>query len=151
MTARRQVEKRVTEFLETCRRQGVKATHQRTEILRELAGSEEHPDAETILARVRQKIPALARHGLSNIETARRQGCHSPRGFHARQSPVRRHHRPAPPLHLHGVREDWRFLQRRHGSVPGAPGSVRDGQCRRGLCRVARDLSEVQTEDSEDR
>ncbi len=60
MIPRQQVEKRVAEFLETCRRQGVKATHQRTEILRELAGSEEHPDAETILARVRKRIPAIS-------------------------------------------------------------------------------------------
>lgn len=60
MTPREQVEKRVAEFLAICRRHGVKATHQRTEILRELAGSEEHPDAETILARVRQKIPAIS-------------------------------------------------------------------------------------------
>jgi len=57
---REQTEKRVAEFLEVCRRQGVKATHQRTEILRELAASEEHPDAETLLARVRQKIPAIS-------------------------------------------------------------------------------------------
>ncbi len=55
-----QIEKRVAEFLKICRRQGVKATHQRTEILRVLAGSEEHPDAETILTRVRQKIPAIS-------------------------------------------------------------------------------------------
>ncbi len=60
MTPLEQVEKRVAEFLETCRRQGVKATHQRTEILRELAGSKEHPDAETILARVRKRIPAIS-------------------------------------------------------------------------------------------
>jgi Fur family transcriptional regulator, peroxide stress response regulator len=57
---REQVEKRVAEFLDICRRQGVKATHQRTEILRELAGSEEHPDAETIFTRVRQRIPAIS-------------------------------------------------------------------------------------------
>jgi len=60
VTSREQVEKRVAEFLKVCRRQGIKATHQRTEILRELAGSEEHPDAETILVRVRQKIPAIS-------------------------------------------------------------------------------------------
>jgi len=60
VTSKEQVEKRVADFLEICRRQGVKATHQRTEILRELAGSEEHPDAETILVRVRQKIPAIS-------------------------------------------------------------------------------------------
>jgi len=57
---REQVEKRVAGFLDICRRQGVKATHQRTEILRELAGSDEHPDAETILTRVRQRIPAIS-------------------------------------------------------------------------------------------
>ncbi len=60
MVPAEQVEKRVAEFLDICRRQGVKATHQRTEILRELAGSEEHPDAETILTRVRQRIPAIS-------------------------------------------------------------------------------------------
>ena len=60
MTPREQVEKRVAAFLKVCRRQGVKATHQRTEILRELAGSEEHPDAETILGRVRRRVPAIS-------------------------------------------------------------------------------------------
>jgi len=60
MMPREQVEKRIAEFLDICRQQGVKATHQRTEILRELACSDEHPDAETILARVRQRIPAIS-------------------------------------------------------------------------------------------
>lgn len=60
MIPKQQIEKRVADFLEICRRQGVKATHQRTEILRELAGSEEHPDAETILTRVRQRVPAIS-------------------------------------------------------------------------------------------
>ena len=60
MISKEQVERRVKEFLEICRRQGIKATHQRTEILREVAGSEEHPDAETIYARVRKKIPAIS-------------------------------------------------------------------------------------------
>jgi Fur family peroxide stress response transcriptional regulator len=60
VTPREQVEKRVAAFLDTCRRQGVKGTHQRTEILRELAGSEEHPDAETILGRVRRRVPAIS-------------------------------------------------------------------------------------------
>lgn len=55
-----QVERRVADFIEACRRRGVKATHQRSEILRELAGSKEHPDAETIHARVRTRIPAIS-------------------------------------------------------------------------------------------
>lgn len=60
MTPREHAEKRIREFLDLCRRQGVKATHQRTEILRELAASEEHPDAEKIFSRVRQRIPAIS-------------------------------------------------------------------------------------------
>jgi Fur family peroxide stress response transcriptional regulator len=50
----------VAEFVDACRRQGVKATHQRTEILRELVGTTEHPDAETLYRRVRQRIPAIS-------------------------------------------------------------------------------------------
>lgn len=53
-------ERRVAEFVDACRRQGVKATHQRIEILRELVASQEHPDAETIYARVRQRIPTIS-------------------------------------------------------------------------------------------
>ncbi len=60
MTSKEQTEKRIAMFLAICRQQGVKATHQRTEILRELAGSDEHPDAETIYERVRQRIPAIS-------------------------------------------------------------------------------------------
>jgi len=54
----------VTEKLETfkarCRKAGLKATHQRTEIYRELAASEAHPDAETLFRRVRKRIPAIS-------------------------------------------------------------------------------------------
>jgi Fur family peroxide stress response transcriptional regulator len=55
-----QVEHRVAEFIEACRRQGVKATHQRTEILRELVATQEHPGAEAIYTRVRQRIPTIS-------------------------------------------------------------------------------------------
>jgi Fur family transcriptional regulator, peroxide stress response regulator len=54
------IERRVAEFVDACHRQGVKATHQRTEILRELVATQEHPDAETIYARVRQRIPTIS-------------------------------------------------------------------------------------------
>ena len=56
----RGVEKRVHVFSEVCRRHGVKATHQRTEIYRELARTDEHPDAETVYTRVRKRIPAIS-------------------------------------------------------------------------------------------
>jgi Fur family transcriptional regulator, peroxide stress response regulator len=56
----KEVERRTRTFSEACRHYGVKATHQRTEIYRELARTNEHPDAETIYARVRRRIPAIS-------------------------------------------------------------------------------------------
>jgi Fur family peroxide stress response transcriptional regulator len=56
----KEFEKRVKGFPEVCRRYGVKATHQRSEIYRELAATKEHPDAETIYTRVRKRIPAIS-------------------------------------------------------------------------------------------
>lgn len=54
------IERRVAEFIDACRRLGIKATYQRIEILRELVATDEHPDAETIYARVRQRIPTIS-------------------------------------------------------------------------------------------
>jgi Fur family peroxide stress response transcriptional regulator len=56
----KEVERRTKVFSGTSRRYGVKTTHQRTEIYRELARTNEHPDAETIYARVRKRIPAIS-------------------------------------------------------------------------------------------
>ena len=56
----KKLERRMRGFSEVCRSFGVKATHQRTEIYRELAQTKEHPDAETIYARVRKRIPAMS-------------------------------------------------------------------------------------------
>ncbi|MBN1362020.1 MAG: transcriptional repressor [Sedimentisphaerales bacterium] len=39
----------------------MKVTHQRMEVFRELAGTEEHPDAEAIYQSVRQRVPAISR------------------------------------------------------------------------------------------
>lgn len=47
-------------FAEICRSEGLKATHQRTEVYRELARTREHPDAETIYRRVRRRIPSIS-------------------------------------------------------------------------------------------
>ncbi len=60
MITAEQVEQRVAAFVDACRRQGIKVTHQRTEIMRELAGTDQHPDAETVYANVRQRIPAIS-------------------------------------------------------------------------------------------
>ena len=56
----KEVERRTKVFSGTSRRYGVKTTHQRTEIFRELARTNEHPDAEAIYARVRKRIPAIS-------------------------------------------------------------------------------------------
>ena len=49
------------ELLKTVSRgAGLKLTHQRLEIFRELAGTEEHPDAETIFRAVQQRMPTVS-------------------------------------------------------------------------------------------
>ena len=54
------VQKRIDGFVEMCRMRGIKVTHQRIEVLRELAATGEHPDAETLFERVRKRIPAIS-------------------------------------------------------------------------------------------
>lgn len=56
-----ELEHRMRSFVEACREKGLKATHQRMEIFRELAGSEEHPDAETVYQTVCRRVPAISR------------------------------------------------------------------------------------------
>ena len=56
----KQVQKRVDAFSQACRRYGVKATHQRREIYRELTGTNDHPNVETIYDRVRKRIPEIS-------------------------------------------------------------------------------------------
>jgi Fur family transcriptional regulator, peroxide stress response regulator len=52
--------KRVGQLKDGLRRAGVKLTHQRLEIFHEVAGSEEHPDAETIFKAVRRRMPTVS-------------------------------------------------------------------------------------------
>jgi Fur family peroxide stress response transcriptional regulator len=52
---------RMHAFREACASRGVKVTHQRLEIFRELATTEEHPDADTIHRRVRSRVPTISR------------------------------------------------------------------------------------------
>jgi len=47
-------------FIGLCRDAGLRATHQRGEILRELAASREHPDAETVFRLVRRRMPSIS-------------------------------------------------------------------------------------------
>ena len=57
---RDKTEKRVAGFVARCRKYGVKVTHQRVEIMRELASTEEHPDARSVYERVRQRLPTIS-------------------------------------------------------------------------------------------
>ena len=47
-------------FAKSLRQAGLKVTHQRTEIFREVARSTEHPDAETVFKRVRRRMPSVS-------------------------------------------------------------------------------------------
>ena len=55
------IQRRVSRFEEACRAGRMKVTHQRVEVFRELAGSDEHPDAETVYQRVRKRVTGISR------------------------------------------------------------------------------------------
>ena len=56
----REVEKRTARFEQACRAAGIKLTHQRLEIFREVAQAGDHPDAETVHRRVRERMPTVS-------------------------------------------------------------------------------------------
>jgi Fur family peroxide stress response transcriptional regulator len=61
VVSKAEVGRRIQRFTEMCRQNGLKLTHQRTEVFRELAGTDTHPDAETIYQAVRRRVPAISR------------------------------------------------------------------------------------------
>lgn len=54
------VEKRMVRFETICRKEGIKLTHQRMQIYREVACTEDHPDAEQVFQRVRERLPTVS-------------------------------------------------------------------------------------------
>ena len=54
------VGRRLEQFKAACRKAGVKLTHQRLEIFREIAASTEHPDAETVFRGIQARIPTVS-------------------------------------------------------------------------------------------
>ena len=54
------VEQRMADFEEACRKSGVKLTHQRMEIFREMVQASDHPDAEKVYRRVRERMPTVS-------------------------------------------------------------------------------------------
>lgn len=55
-----EMEKRVEQFLAVCRKQGVKVTHQRLEIFKEIVSANDHPDAERLFKRVKKRLPTVS-------------------------------------------------------------------------------------------
>jgi len=51
---------RLERFMATAKAAGVKLTHQRLEIFRELATSEGHPDADTLYRAVQRRVPTVS-------------------------------------------------------------------------------------------
>jgi Fur family peroxide stress response transcriptional regulator len=52
--------RRLDRFRTAAREAGIKLTHQRLEIFREIASTEEHPDAETVFRGVRERVPTVS-------------------------------------------------------------------------------------------
>jgi Fur family peroxide stress response transcriptional regulator len=55
-----EIEQRIRSFKEGLKKAGVKLTHQRLETFREVAKSEDHPDAEKIFEGLRQRLPMVS-------------------------------------------------------------------------------------------
>ncbi len=56
----KEVEQRMKHFETVCRAEGIKLTHQRLEIFREIAQTVDHPDADQIFKRVRDRMPTVS-------------------------------------------------------------------------------------------
>jgi Fur family peroxide stress response transcriptional regulator len=54
-------EKRMDDFSMRCRDAGVKVTHQRMEVFREILRSQDHPTVDQIFERVRRRLPGISK------------------------------------------------------------------------------------------
>jgi Fur family peroxide stress response transcriptional regulator len=54
------IDRRLEHLKTVAREAGLKLTHQRLEIFRELAGTDAHPDAETLFRAVQQRMPTVS-------------------------------------------------------------------------------------------
>ncbi|QBG49112.1 transcriptional repressor [Verrucomicrobia bacterium S94] len=55
-----EVKQRLERLTEVCRANGLRMTHQRMEVFREVACTGEHPDADSIFKRVRKRLPTIS-------------------------------------------------------------------------------------------
>jgi Fur family peroxide stress response transcriptional regulator len=58
--SKQEIKRRIARFESLCREAGVRLTHQRLEIFREVAQTGDHPDAEMIYTRVRERMPTVS-------------------------------------------------------------------------------------------
>jgi Fur family peroxide stress response transcriptional regulator len=54
------LDERLAQFEKACERAQVKVTHQRLEVFREVVASVDHPNAETILERIKVRLPTVS-------------------------------------------------------------------------------------------
>lgn len=54
------IEQQLSAFAKACRQAGLRVTHQRQEVYRELAQAEDHPSAEALHHRLRERFPTLS-------------------------------------------------------------------------------------------
>ena len=54
------LQKKMRDFEQACRAAGLKLTHQRLEIYRELAMSTDHPSTESLYKRLKKKLPTIS-------------------------------------------------------------------------------------------
>ena len=57
---KRKIEQRMRHFEQVCRDAGIRLTHQRMEIFREVAKTGDHPDADMVYQGVRQRMPTVS-------------------------------------------------------------------------------------------
>ena len=55
-----QLNEKLESFVQRCRENGIKLTHQRMEIFREVASSDSHPSVEDIYHKLRSKLPMIS-------------------------------------------------------------------------------------------
>ena len=54
------IKKRLQTFEEVCRKEGLKITHQRLEVFKELLNSQDHPSVEKLYRRLLLKLPTIS-------------------------------------------------------------------------------------------
>ena len=60
MISNKELAKRLEDFETACRDAGLKVTHQRLEVFRELASALDHPSVETLFKRLKKRMPTLS-------------------------------------------------------------------------------------------